>query len=61
LGKHRSRPDPGADQTLPHNHDRDEQQPYAKEHEDYAQGVVKPPEEQVGKDRKTGETPPERR
>jgi hypothetical protein len=60
VSKDRSQPDPDADQSLPQDHDRDERQPYAKEHEDYARGVAKPPEEQVGKDRKPRETPPGR-
>lgn len=61
MRKDRSRPDPSVDQSLPHDNDREERQPYAKEHEDYARGVIKPPEEQVGKGRKTGDAPPQRR
>lgn len=34
--------------SLPHNDDREGAQPYAKEVEDYAQGVAKPPKEQAG-------------
>jgi hypothetical protein len=60
LSKDRSRPDPGADKSLPHDQDRDERQPYAKEHEDYGRGVAKPPEEHVGKDRKTRDAPQRR-
>jgi hypothetical protein len=37
-------PEPG----LPHDHDREGGQPYAKEAEDYGQGVIKPPAEQTG-------------
>ena len=33
---------------LPHDHDRETRQPYAKEVEDYQLGVVTPPEEQGG-------------
>lgn len=60
MSKDPSAPDP-ADRSLPHNPDRDEGQPYAKEHEDYARGVAKPPEEQVGKDRDSRDPPPRRR
>jgi hypothetical protein len=38
----RSRPQP----NLPHDHDREGRQPYAKEVEDYKDGVAIPPEEQ---------------
>jgi hypothetical protein len=40
---------PNAQQGQPHDPDREKRQPYAKELEDYAQGVVIPPEAQVGK------------
>jgi hypothetical protein len=38
-----SKPQP----SLPHDHDREGGQPYAKEVEDYKRGVASPPEEQV--------------
>lgn len=43
---------PGSDPqpSLPHDHDREKGQPYAKELEDYKHGVASPPEEQVGQD-----------
>ena len=37
-------------QSLPHDRDRDERQPYAREVEDYKHGVIAPPEEQVGQE-----------
>jgi hypothetical protein len=41
--------------SLPHDRDREERQPYARELEDYKHGVIAPPEEQVGQepDRRT--------
>ncbi|HEY1780600.1 MAG TPA: hypothetical protein VGG79_09250 [Roseiarcus sp.] len=44
---------------LPHDRDREERQPYAKEIEDYEHGVAAPPEEQVGQepDRRTPRKP----
>ena len=41
-------PPPGAQPppSLPHDHDREGGQPYAKEVEDYKGGVASPPEEQ---------------
>jgi hypothetical protein len=42
-----SKPQP----SLPHEHDREGGQPYAKEVEDYKHGVASPPEEQVAKER----------
>jgi hypothetical protein len=41
-----SKPQP----SLPHDHNREGGQPYAKEVEDYKQGVASPPEEQVAKE-----------
>ncbi len=41
----RSRPQP----SLPQDRDREGQQPYATEVEDYKQGVATPPEEQGGR------------
>jgi hypothetical protein len=35
---------------LPHDQDREERQPYAREVEDYKHGVAAPPEEQVGRE-----------
>ena len=45
-------PPPGArpQPSLPHDHDREGAQPYAKELEDYGQGVATPPKEQGGRD-----------
>jgi hypothetical protein len=45
------------EEILPHEHDREARQPYAKEVEDYQAGVVTPPEEQAG--RETGAPAPE--
>ena len=36
--------------SLPHDRDREEPQPYARELEDYRHGVIAPPEEQVGQE-----------
>ena len=36
--------------SLPHDGDREERQPYARELEDYKHGVIAPPEEQVGQE-----------
>jgi hypothetical protein len=46
--------------SLPHDHDREGGQPYAKEVEDYDHGVALPPEEQVARDadRSTRKTVP---
>ena len=39
-----------ATRSQPHESDRDQCQPYAKEHEDYSgAGVVRPPEQKVGR------------
>ena len=39
-----------AGKSLPHEPDRDQRQPYSKEHEDYSgAGVVQPPEEKTGR------------
>ncbi len=40
--------------SLPHDRDREERQPYARELEDYRQGVVAPPDEQVGQEPNRG-------
>jgi hypothetical protein len=45
--------------SLPHDHDREERQPYAREVEDYKHGVAAPPEEQVGQE-PNRRTPPDR-
>lgn len=46
-----------ANKPLPHEPDRDQRQPYSKEHEDYSgAGVVRPPEEKTGK--RDGRDPP---
>jgi hypothetical protein len=54
-------PPPGSEPqpSLPHDRDREDRQPYAKEVEDYKQGVVKPPEEQGGREahRRTTKAP----
>ena len=34
--------------SLPHDDDREEQQPYAKEKEDYGRGVATPPQGRTG-------------
>lgn len=39
-----------AQPSLPHDHDREGGQPYAKEVEDYKHGVTAPPEEPVAND-----------
>ena len=36
--------------ALPHEHDRESQQPYANEVDDYKHGVAKPPEDQSGRE-----------
>ena len=36
--------------SLPHDDDREERQPYARELEDYEHGVIAPPEEQAGQE-----------
>ncbi len=43
-------PDSEPQPSLPHEHDREDRQPYAKEVEDYKHGVANPPEEQGGRD-----------
>ena len=45
-------PPPGSEPqpSLPHDHDREGRQPYAKEVEDYKRGVATPPEEQGGRE-----------
>jgi hypothetical protein len=44
-------PPPGSQPqpSLPHDHTREEGQPYAKEVDDYKKGVARPPEEQGGR------------
>ena len=66
MRKRESQPRPNPQQAQPHDSDRDERQPYAKELDDYAHGVVNPPEEQVsgqekssaGRDDRRTITPP---
>jgi hypothetical protein len=50
-----TRPQP----SLPHDHNRAGSQPYAKEVEDYGQGVANRPEQQGGRsaNRRTSQTP----
>jgi hypothetical protein len=43
-------PDSEPQPSLPHDHDREGGQPYAKEVEDYDSGVASPPKEQVGRE-----------
>ena len=54
-------PPPGSEPqpSLPHDHDREDRQPYAKEVEDYKHGVANPPEEQAGREanRRTTKAP----
>ncbi len=40
-------PDAQPQPSLPHDDNRESGQPYAKEFEDYARGVAKPPQEQA--------------
>jgi hypothetical protein len=47
MGNRASSPRYGGNSSLPHNHDREETQPYTKEVEDYKHGVTKPPEDQA--------------
>lgn len=42
------RPVPEAPAGSPHGAGGEDRQPYASEHEDYSDGVAKPPEEQGG-------------
>ena len=49
MGNRASSPRDDGNSSLPHNDNREETQPYAKEVEDYQQGVTKPPEEQGGR------------
>ena len=42
-------PDSEPQPSLPHDDDREDRQPYAKEVEDYNRGVVNPPEDQSGR------------
>jgi hypothetical protein len=44
--KRESQPRPNPQEGQPHDSDREERQPYAKELDDYAHGVANPPEEQ---------------
>jgi len=41
----RSQPQPDLAGSLPHGRAREKRQPYAVEHEDYTDGVARPPEE----------------
>jgi hypothetical protein len=51
----RQPPNKKAETPQPHEPDRDQRQPYGKENEDYSgAGVIRPPEEQVGKRDKPG-------
>ncbi len=49
MAKRTPPPDSGAEPALPHDHDRENRQPYAKEAEDYGRGVATPPKEQTGR------------
>jgi hypothetical protein len=40
--------------SLPHDHNREARQPYAREVEDYKHGVAAPPQEQVGREPNRG-------
>ena len=46
----RTAPPPDPAPSLPHDRDREERQPYAKEVDDYKHGVVTPPDEQAGRE-----------
>jgi hypothetical protein len=48
IRKPNSSPRSDPETILPHDHDREGRQPYAKEVEDYKHGVVTPPKEQDG-------------
>jgi hypothetical protein len=54
-------PPPGAkpQPSLPHENDREDRQPYAREVEDYKHSVANPPEEQGGREanRRTTKAP----
>ena len=49
MAKRTPPPDAEAESELPHDHDREGRQPYAREVEDYGRGVATPPEEQTGR------------
>ncbi len=49
MAKRTPRSDSEPQPSLPHDHDRENRQPYAKETEDYGRGVATPPEEQTGR------------
>lgn len=42
--------------SLPHDRNREERQPYAREVEDYKHGVAAPPAEQVGRENRAQKT-----
>ena len=48
MRKQELQPRPNTPQEQPHDLDREERQPYAKELDDYAHGVANPPQEQIG-------------
>jgi hypothetical protein len=48
MSRYRRTVDKDAGKNLPHETDREQSQPYAKETEDYSGGVAQPPKEQVG-------------
>ena len=54
MRSNRSRPHRDVGESLPEGLARDRRQPYAAEHEDYHDGVARPPEQQGG------ETPADR-
>ena len=56
-------PPPGSEPqpSLPHDHDREDRQPYAREVEDYKHSVANPPEEQGAGVRPTVEPQKRRR
>jgi hypothetical protein len=53
VNKPSPRPERDAGESLPHDEARDGRQPYAAEHEDYHDGVAKPPKETAAR---TGRT-----
>jgi len=61
MAKRTPPPDSGAEPALPHDHDRENRQPYAKEAEDYGRGVATPPKEQTGRRFVPGQAAPARR
>jgi hypothetical protein len=58
--RHRESADKARNKGLPHNEQRDQGQPYAKEVDEYSGGgVIQPPKVQVGK-RERGKARPEK-